>query len=188
MALAFGLVPEKLKDKTLAALVHDISVTRNGHLWTGIIGTRYILDVLTDNGYEDLAFSLIECTTYPSWGYWFRNGATSLYETWELDTRSRNHHMFGSVDSWFYEYLCGMRPVSPGFASVKIKPYFPRQLSEASASYYTGFGELSVSWVRAEEQIHLSIVIPPGTDAIFCNTREPGDEFKLNPGLNKFTI
>ncbi len=188
IALAFGLVPRDLVVKTAKALAYDIETTRNGHLWTGIIGTRYILDVLTDNGYADLAFSLIECETYPSWGYWFKNGASSLYESWELDTRSRNHHMFGSVDSWFFEYLCGIKPTSPCFASVKIEPYFPEKLLEASASYYTGFGELSVEWKRVADKILVNIIIPPGVSAVFCNTVGNTGEIQLNAGLNNLTL
>ena len=188
IALAFGLVPEDLVEKTARALAHDISETRAGHLWTGIIGTRYLLDVLTENGYIDLAFSLIECDTYPSWGYWIKNGATSMYESWELDSRSRNHHMYGTVDSWFYEYICGIKPLAPGFSKAAIRPYYPAGLSHASASYHTNLGELSVRWERLPDGIHISIAVPDDMEAVFHNTSDPGGTIKLSSGLNEFIL
>lgn len=170
LALAFGMVSNDIKYKTASLLAHDIEQTRKCHLWTGILGTTYILDVLSDYGYVDLAHILVEQDTYPSWGYWFKNGATSMYETWELDSRSRNHHMFGTIDSWFYKYLCGIRPTEPGFKSIEIIPYFPKALESSSASYKTKYGVLKIDWKKAGNNVIIDIFVPKDIKAIFKNS------------------
>src|SRR5581483_10514790 len=39
---------------------------------TGILGSKYLLRALCDNGHSDSAFALAMQTNYPSWGYWLR--------------------------------------------------------------------------------------------------------------------
>src|SRR5690606_33230880 len=106
--IAFGLAPEDREEAIIANLAEDVA-ERGNHLNTGIVGTKVLLPVLTKYGYEDLAYAIAAQRTYPSWGYWIENGATALYESWELSSRSRNHHMFGSVGEWFYAYLAGIQ-------------------------------------------------------------------------------
>jgi len=189
ISLAFGLVPDDVADKIAENLEFDVRITRNGHLWTGIIGTRYIAQVLCNYGYVNTAFELVNKKTYPSWGYWIENGATSLYENWELDTRSRNHHMFGSVDSWFYSHLAGIKPIEPGFREISIKPYFPDNLSKISAEVNTPFGSVSVKWDRKSgNHIDISITIPKAISGFFINTTNFNEKTPLVKGINRFTL
>lgn len=83
LPLYLDIVPDNKKDQILDTLVNNIKVVHSNHLNTGIIGTRYIMDVLTKNGYSDLAYKLATQTTYPSWGYMLKEGATTLWERWE---------------------------------------------------------------------------------------------------------
>jgi len=70
------------------------------------LGTGYILPILSDYGYHDLAYEVASQTTYPSWGYMVEKGATSIWELWNSDTEppdqmnSRNHFALGSVAEW----------------------------------------------------------------------------------------
>ena len=55
------------------------------------------------------AYTIAQQTTYPSYGRWATElGWTSLGEYWEQSSRTRNHHMFGSIGQWFYEGLAGI--------------------------------------------------------------------------------
>ncbi len=189
ISLAFGLVPDDIADKIAKNLEYDVRITRKGHLWTGIIGTRYIAEVLCDYGYVNTAFELVNKKTYPSWGYWIENGATSLYENWELDTRSRNHHMFGSIDSWFYTHLAGISPIEQGFGGISIKPYFPDNLNYVSAEVNTPFGRVLVEWTRINAN-HIDILINMSKDmyGFFINTSEFNKKTPLVKGINKFAL
>ena len=66
----------------LQNLIRDIQ-QHDTHVTTGNLCTRYILDVLADNGEIDLAYALVTQTTYPSWGYMLACGATTVWERWE---------------------------------------------------------------------------------------------------------
>ncbi|MFW6271108.1 MAG: family 78 glycoside hydrolase catalytic domain, partial [Bacillota bacterium] len=163
---AFGLVPEKYDKKSiLNNLIDDIENKQEGHLNTGIIGTKYILTVLTENGYKDLAYKIAARTTYPSWGYWIKQGATSLYEKWEDDSRSLNHHMYGTIEDWYYKSLAGIKPLKPGYKSIKIKPYLPEKLDEVRAEVETVKGKVISSWKKDKNNIKYEFEVPVNTTA-----------------------
>ena len=74
---------------------------------TGVLGTKYLLPVLTEHGHADLAYTLATQTKYPSWGFMIENGATSMWEHWALAARSRGHYFLGTVDDWFFHHVGG---------------------------------------------------------------------------------
>ena len=109
-ALYLGLVPAEEQERALAVLVRDIEDAHAGHLTTGIFGTKFMLHALADSGRADVAFRVVNQSTFPGWGYMLENGATTLWEHWEFsdNTYSHNHPMFGSVSEWFYRVLAGI--------------------------------------------------------------------------------
>ena len=165
LSLAFGIAPDGNKNQVAANLVSDVN-GKSGHLDTGILGTKYILPVLTDFGYGNIAYTIANQNTYPSWGYWIANGATTNWEAWDLGSRSRDHYMFGSVDDWFYKYLAGIRPASPGFKTITVKPYLLGDLTSASGQIDTVRGTVSAGWSKgANNTLSLNITIPANTTA-----------------------
>lgn len=77
LALAFDLVPNSETAQVVAdSIVTDV-VNRGVHLNTGALGTKYLLPMLTEHGHADIAFSISQQTTFPSWGFWIENGATT---------------------------------------------------------------------------------------------------------------
>jgi len=88
-----GLVPPSIKPLVAQTLLNDISKNKN-HLTTGIIGTRFLFDVLAQLGHSDVALSILTRIDYPSYGYMFNNpyeNATTLWELWDAPfSRSRN--------------------------------------------------------------------------------------------------
>jgi alpha-L-rhamnosidase len=172
LALAGGLAPPRVQRKIVQRLIEDITVTHGGHLNTGIVGTKYILDVLTEFGHLETAFQLLVQDSYPSWGYMIKEGATTLWERWEKLTgegmNSQNHVMFGSIDAWLYKYLLGIQPdpENPGFKHCVIKPHLPRDIDFVSGFVATPFGELEVSWQKvADGLLHIWIGLPFNTTA-----------------------
>jgi len=177
LPLFLGMVPEDKKKTILKNLVDDIVVMHNGHLNTGIVGTRYILDVLTKCGKTDLAYRLVTQTTYPGWGYMLGEGATTLWERWEYlaggGMNSHNHIMFGSVDAWFYRILAGISVDSngPGFRKIIIKPYLVGDLKYVSASVRTIRGMVSSSWIRENSSFLLKVSLPVNSQTKVCIPR-----------------
>ena len=162
--LAFGLVPPDLVDKVTENLVADVRA-RGNHLNTGHAGTQQLLPVLTERGYVDTAFAIATQRSYPSWGYWIENGATSLWEAWETNTRSRDHAFLGSIDDWFYRYLAGIRPAAAGYAQIEIRPYVPTHLDHAAASQKTVRGTVASSWRKTGRTFHLDVTVPANATA-----------------------
>ena len=166
MPLAYGLVPAGHEDAVYGNLVADIRA-RDNHLNTGAIGTKQLLPVLTEHGDVDLAYTLATQTTYPSWGYWLTQGATSSWETWshQGSLQSENHAFLGTFDDWLYRYLAGIQATAPGYATVRIKPVVPAGLADASASLSTPRGEVTSAWRRTEQGLELAVTIPGNTSA-----------------------
>jgi alpha-L-rhamnosidase len=72
------------------------------HIDVGLLGTKTILNALSENGYPELAYEVASQETFPSWGWWIVNGATTFFENWPLDASrdiSMNHIMFGEINA-----------------------------------------------------------------------------------------
>ncbi len=167
MALYWGIVPEKLKSKIASQLAKKVQ-SNNNHLDVGLLGSKALLNALTDNGYADLAYEVATQKTYPAWGYWINNGATTLYEDWKLDESSLNHIMFGEVSAWFYKGLGGIYPdeASPGFKNIILKPNFVKGLNQFEAKHESPYGEIISSWKREDEMIKYDITIPHNSHGV----------------------
>ena len=105
--LYFGLYEEEEKEALLTALKQEIH-EQDGHLDVGILGLKYVTDVLTDAEEIDLLLQGLSRPDYPSIGYMMENGATTLWEDYE-GKQSQNHHMFGVYSATFYKALAGIR-------------------------------------------------------------------------------
>ncbi|MBA7647092.1 Alpha-L-rhamnosidase [subsurface metagenome] len=170
LPLYMDMVPQNKKEAVLQNLFENVEIMHGCHLSTGILGTRYLLDTLTKYGRADLAYRLVIQTTYPSWGYMIREGATTLWERWEYlaggGMNSHNHIMFGSVDTWFYKVLAGINqdPSAAGFKRVIIKPHIVGDLEHVSASVNTVLGLVSSSWMRGQNSLLLEVTLPVNSE------------------------
>jgi alpha-L-rhamnosidase len=163
LPLAFGLVPDDLRAAVAARLADDIVNNRDGHAYVGVLGARYVLPVLTATGHHDVAYRVATQTSEPSWGYWTDvAGFTALGEHWPADTRSRNHHFFGTIVEWLYEDLAGIRPLEPGYGRIEFKPEIPPEgLDRLSASYESVRGPIAVRGKRTATGVELDVSVPP---------------------------
>ncbi len=149
LSLAFGLIPDELRQKAAAILSADLR-RRGMKLSTGFLGTPYLLDVLCDEDcLEEIAGLLLQ-TGYPSWGYMPTQGATTVWERWNGDTgdlsmNSYNHYAFGAVVGFFYRRLAGIAPAAPGFRRIAVKPLWLPEVGRVSASYDSVMGRIETA-------------------------------------------
>ena len=165
-ALYQGMVADDQRPRVVQNLVD--AVHRAGdHIDTGILGARYILRALSDNGRGDVAWKLITRRTEPSWGNWIERGATTLWEKWD-GSGSRNHIMFGDISSWFIEYLAGITPdaSAPGYKKFVIRPQLLGDLTSASATRNCMYGTIHSEWNLAGNRMTLKATIPVNTSAM----------------------
>ncbi|TFG15373.1 MAG: alpha-L-rhamnosidase [Promethearchaeota archaeon] len=167
LPLFLNMVPEKKKKKVLSRLLHCIIEDHDYHVDTGIVGTRYLWDVLTENGHADVAYKIITQESYPGYGYMIREGATTLWERWEKlegsGMNSHNHIMLGSVDTWFYKTLAGISSMKPCWKKIRIKPYIPAELEYSSASLNSVKGIIHCSWEKDDNSLKMIVEIPIGS-------------------------
>jgi len=169
LPLYLNMVPENKEKSILNYLVEAIKGHYDYHIDTGIVGTRYIFEVLTDNGYPEIAYKMITQKSFPGYGYMLREGATTLWERWEkLESsgmNSHNHIMLGSVDTWFYKTLTGIKSVEPSWNSIQIKLFIPDDMGYATSSINTIKGRISSAWEKLEKELIITIEIPVGCKA-----------------------
>jgi alpha-L-rhamnosidase len=159
--LLLGMTPEDSDQAVMDSLVNDIIETNNGHLTTGLVGTKVLVDALTARARQDIVWLLVNQTGFPSWSDLLKDGRTTLPENWNGEG-SINHIVMGSVDAWFYKELAGIKidEGHPGYEHVIIKPYIPDSLNRASASVDTIRGMIASAWRKDGDTLHMNITIP----------------------------
>jgi alpha-L-rhamnosidase len=173
LPLAFGLVPDDMKEKIFARLVSKIEKETQYHIGTGLIGGQYLNRVLSDNGRADLSYAIASQKDYPSWGYMVEQGATTIWELWNGNTadptmNSGNHVMLiGDLVIWFYEYLAGIAPdnTRPGFKHIHMKPHPVGDLKFVKASHRSPHGMIRSEWQRDGDKFDWQVEIPANTTA-----------------------
>lgn len=196
-ALYTGIVTEAERPKVLAYLVQEIHA-RNDHLSTGIMGTKFMLDVLSREGYADLAYKIVTQLDFPGWGWMLKNGATTLWEHWEYsdNTFSHNHPMFGSVSQWMMQWLGGIQPESDSasFDRIVVRPQTPNGLDWVKSHYDSFRGRIVSNWRRSDDSVRFEIEIPVNTQARVAlpveehsSVSERGQPLKDTPGVTHVT-
>lgn len=168
LPLWLGITPEENREEVLTTLIQDLEVTRAWHINTGVIGLKFLFDVLIANGYEDLAYRLITQKSFPSFGYQIeKENATTLWERWEYLANdkcfnSHSHPFAGSVDVYFYKILAGLGldENAPGFSNIIFRPVMSGNLPYASASVDSVRGYIRSAWKRDDKALSYEIEIP----------------------------
>ena len=168
--LYWGVVPDNLRNKVAQNLAERV-ISDNKHIDVGLLGTRTILGALSANGFADLAYEVASQETYPSWGWWIKNGATTLYENWDINASSdisKNHIMFGAIGGWLYSGIGGILTdeKNPGFKNILLKPNFVKGLEAFEAKHEGPYGEITSSWKKQSDQVNYTVFVPPNSTAI----------------------
>lgn len=169
--LYWGLVPDEVKGEVAANLAKRVEVDQF-HLDVGLLGQKSILNALSQNGYANIAYKVASQETYPSWGWWIVNGATTLYENWDINAKndiSMNHIMFGEIGAWLYKSLGGIfpDPQSPGFKNVILKPSFIQELDSSEVSHQSPYGMITSAWAHNRKGVTYSVIVPANSTADF---------------------
>ena len=191
-ALKLGLVDGKAKENMKAALRKNFADHGNC-LQTGFLGTSMLMDVLTENGMSDVAYTLLLQHKNPSWLYSVDQGATTIWERWNSYTLERgfgpvgmnsfNHYAYGAVLAWIYKTAAGIAadPSKPGFKNIVMAPKPDRRLGHVKAEYKSAAGLIRSEWAYKGDTWTWTFTIPVDATA---SVTVPGDkESKIyNPG------
>lgn len=165
---------EELTKKTLR-LLFQISGDK---LKTGFTGMPLMCPVLSENGMNDLAYTLLLNEDYPGWLHEIKLGATTVWERWNsLDENgdisstgmnSLNHYAYGSILEWVFRYVTGFRVSEehPGSRHLLIAPTLNWKLKRAKGSYHSAAGTYETSWELADpSHVTVKVTVPFGCTA-----------------------
>lgn len=177
LALNFDMLPETNRPYAVQQLVDNIK-SYNYHLTTGFLGTPYLCQVLSRFGQDSVAYKLLMQTTYPSWLYPVKMGATTIWERWDgmkpdstfqvPSMNSFNHYAYGAIGEWMYRNIAGINidEAAPGYKKIIIKPRPGGGLTNASATLQTYYGNVSSGWkLQTDGSLVLDVEIPANTTA-----------------------
>ncbi len=184
LTLAFDIAPESIRAKIFDHLLKSIEKA-DKHLRTGFVGTPLLNPVLTKFGKTDLAYKLLNNTTYPSWLFPIEQGATTMWERWNsyshkdgfgpLGMNSFNHYAYGAVGQWLYKDVAGIwhDENAAGYKNIIFAPKPAGGLNAASASHETPYGTASSSWRISDGVMEWNVTIPPNaTGTLVFPTRK----------------
>ena len=159
--LAFDLLDEKQTEYAQKRLIQALE-NYGWRLGTGFLSTPLILDVLAEYDLE-AAYRLLENEEMPGWLFMPKNGATTIWESWEgLQAQggiaSLNHYSKGAVCEWLFKTMCGIRIDRENHFIICPKP--GGSFTYARASYNSVYGKVEVCWKCQNNQTTYRIVIP----------------------------
>lgn len=169
LAAYFHLAPDpQAAADQLASMISSCGTK----LQTGFVGTPYLLHVLSDYGYTELAYDLLLRTEYPSWLYPVTKGATTIWEHWDgimedgsfwsADMNSFNHYAYGAVADWVYCKAAGIQTIEefPGYQRALIQPLPDKRLDWLEASVRTRQGLICSRWEKQDKKWRYTIDTP----------------------------
>ena len=203
LPLVFDVLNNDEKKKVAANLVEAIkreNVVDNKKvppysLMTGFIGTAWISKALSDNGHTEVAYNLLQQTTYPSWLYSVEQGATTIWERLNSYTHNEgfaggtrmnsfNHYSFGAVASWMYNYSLGIErdALNPGFKHFYLKPEVDPtgQMTSARGHYDSMYGRIESGWQVEGRKTTYRFVVPANTTATLMLKASSVKDIKVN--------
>lgn len=183
--LAFGLLDEEqtkfARKRLLQALEHY-----GWRLGTGFLSTPLILDVLAEIDTE-AAYRLLENEEMPGWLFMPKNGATTIWESWEGTQAqggiaSLNHYSKGAVCEWLFKTMCGIRVEGENHFTIAPRP--GGHFTYAKAGYRSVYGQVESGWTRESGKTVFEITVPANCTA---ELRLPGQEpCRLTAGAWRF--
>ena len=184
--LYMGLLTEQQKEFAKKRLIKAME-NYGWRLGTGFLSTPFILDVLADLNVE-YAYQLLENEECPGWLFMLKNGATTIWESWEGNMTSDkgiaslNHYSKGALCEWLIGDMCGVKVA--GENKFTIAPKVGGKETFAKCEYQSVYGKVSCGWQRENGVTTYKIVIPANTTA---KVILPSGEKMLSAGEYEFT-
>lgn len=185
--LQLGLLSEA-EAKQAAKDLNDLIVKNDYHLNTGFLTTGSLCRVLAQYGYVETAYGILLQEDTPGWLYAVKNGATTIWESWEgcdgsTGVSSLNHYSKGAVASWLIDGICGINVKGQ---TITIRPQPCNRMEYARATYNSPVGLIESGWRYVGQQVEYTVCIPANTVAMFVSP--DGKEKALSVGENKFIL
>ena len=177
VALQFNIVEDENDRAKIAKQLVDNIKAHDYHLTVGFVGVSYLCPVLSEMGYSDVAYALLQQETYPSWLYSVNQGATTIWERWNSYTKdngfgpvsmnSFNHYSYGAIVEWMYRYMLGIErdENNVGYKHFILQPQLGGTITSVSGYFDTVYGRINSSWSIEDDSFTYSATVPANTMA-----------------------
>ena len=182
LPIAYGIIADDKLEQTGKLLV---AACKKGYqdeeftITTGFVGTAPLLPALTLSGNNDVAYTMFTQTNYPSWLYPVTQGATSMWERWDIiapsvgfnggvtNASSFNHYAYGAIGEWMINYHMGiMDDKKGGYQQFILQPISGGDFTYVDGSFDSNYGTIVSNWTASENQLtSYKAVIPANTTA-----------------------
>lgn len=164
--LYFGLLNETQTDYAKKRLIQALE-HYHWRVGTGFLSTPLILYVLADINIE-YAYKLLENEEMPGWLFMPKNGATTIWESWEGTSAqggiaSLNHYSKGAVCEWLFTTMCGIRVAAENHFIIAPRP--GGHFIQACLSYDSVYGTVESRWECRDGKTVYTITIPANCTA-----------------------
>ena len=160
MALTFGLVPQKDRDRVMAFI-------RSRGMACSVYGSQFLMDATYMAGDADYGLSLLTSQSDRSWYNMIRAGSTMTMEAWDNKYKPNQdwNHVWGAVPANIIpRKLMGIEPLQPGWKTFRIRPQIG-SLEWATIKMPTLKGDIHVSCKQGATDYRMQVVIPFNTNA-----------------------
>ena len=148
---------------------------------TGIIATKWLMELLSLRGRTDIGLDLVFQTDYPSWGFMASMNSTTVWEHWEYmngpGMNSHNHPALASVGAWLYRWVAGLRLADGSLETPDHKVYgqgFKKllfapgcvtdgRLPSVAARLTSLYGPIDAAWAYKRKSLTMTLNLPPNT-------------------------
>ncbi len=156
-------------------------------LGTGFLSTPMILYVL-DEIDPKYAYRLLENEEIPGWLAMPKNGATTIWESWEGvnaqgGIASLNHYSKGAVCEWLFSAMCGINVKDHN--RFEIRPLPGGNFTYANARYDSVYGRVRSGWQKTKDGYIYEIEIPSNCTADII--LPDGQTFRQEAGIQEYT-
>lgn len=178
--------------------LNRVTLEKGCRIFTGFFGTGMLNPALSAGGHIDTACALIRQTAFPSWLYPVTQGATTVWERWNSFTKesgfggnnsmnSFNHYSLGSVLSWFYETLLGIRrdESAPGYRRFTLQPHF-EGFGRVRGGFESPLGRIESAWERKGGCVEYRCTVPANAEADLI--LPDGRRVHLQSGSYRYTV
>lgn len=196
LLLQFGLTePEEEEAVTIRLL--ELLAKFDFTLCTGLLGTAFLLHVLSEHGHAKEAYDLLLQKKYPSWLCMMEHGATTIWERFDtiddngikdVKNASLNHYVYGTIFDWLVEGAAGIRPCfeAPGYEKILWKPAADPRVGALSWSLETKFGIVQSAWkVLPDGKAEYELTLPDGVTA---EVKLPGISETKTAGKHRYIL
>ena len=150
--------------------------------------------MLSENGRDDVAYTLFEQEQYPSWLYPVLQGATTMWERWNsytiengfgpVDMNSFNHYAYGAIGEWIFSHSLGIQRDEdrPGYKHIILQPKVGGEMSFAKGGFETPYGDVRSGWEKTVDGYIYRVTVPANTTASLNLQAESIDDVTVLKG------